>query len=136
VGGFLHTEVVPLLWGNERPVLYLGDLDHQGGQIEANTRRVLEREAGARPWVRIAITQAQVDERGLTPILKTDTRYRPARTHEAWETEALGQSTVITLVREAFDSLLPEPLADVRVREQAEQEDALERLEWEDGGGS
>jgi hypothetical protein len=32
--------------------------------------------------------------------------------------------------------LLPEPLADVRVREQAEQEDALERLEWEDGGGS
>lgn len=40
VGGFLHTDVAPLLNGNERVVLYVGDLDWQGGQIEANTRRV------------------------------------------------------------------------------------------------
>src|SRR4029453_18457940 len=45
VGGFLHTNVVPLLRDAERPVLYVGDFDPQGADIEANTRRVLIREA-------------------------------------------------------------------------------------------
>jgi hypothetical protein len=38
VGGFLHTDVAPLLQQGAR-VLYLGDFDLCGGQIEANTRR-------------------------------------------------------------------------------------------------
>ena len=42
--------VVPVLEGNERRVLYIGDLDHQGAQIEENTRRVLVHEAGERLW--------------------------------------------------------------------------------------
>jgi hypothetical protein len=43
-GGFLHTNVVPVLIGNGegRPVLYIGDLDQRGERIEANTRRVLK----------------------------------------------------------------------------------------------
>ena len=41
VGGFLRTKVAPVLIGNERRVLYVGDADLQGNQIEANTRRVL-----------------------------------------------------------------------------------------------
>jgi hypothetical protein len=40
VGGFLHTDVAPLLYPSAR-VLYLGDYDLSGGHIEANTRRVL-----------------------------------------------------------------------------------------------
>jgi hypothetical protein len=60
---------------------------------------------------------------------KTDRRYRVATEREAWETEALGQSTVTALVRESLDSLLPEPLADVHVREEAEQEDAVAYLD-------
>jgi hypothetical protein len=41
VGGFLRTDVAPALVPGQR-VLYLGDFDWQGGQIEANTRKVLE----------------------------------------------------------------------------------------------
>ena len=41
VGGFLVTEIAPLL-DEERPVLYLGDHDWQGHQIEAATGRRLE----------------------------------------------------------------------------------------------
>jgi hypothetical protein len=42
------------------------------------------------------------------------------RQHEAWGAEALGQSTIVRLVRNALDGLLPEPLSDVLGRE-AEQ---------------
>ncbi len=59
VGGFLHTNVVPILRGGERRVLYIGDLDLAGDMIEANTQRVLVREAGAREWRRIALTAGQ-----------------------------------------------------------------------------
>lgn len=131
VGGFLHTDVAPILSGNNRPVLYLGDLDHQGGQIEANTSDVLERSTGDRPWTRIAITAEQVD-RGLEPILKKDNRYRPPLENEAWETEALGQRTVTALVRDALDRLLPQPLALVQERERLEREATRQRLR--DGG--
>lgn len=34
VGGFLHTNIAPLLIGNERRVLYVGDLDLAGRDIE------------------------------------------------------------------------------------------------------
>ena len=59
VGGFLYTDVAPALSVGQR-VLYLGDQDWQGGQIEANTRRVLEREVGGELlWERLAITEEQ-----------------------------------------------------------------------------
>jgi hypothetical protein len=44
------------------------------------------------------------------------------RYHDAVETEALGQSIIVGLVRDHLDSLLPEPLDDVRVREQEQRE--------------
>ena len=41
-GGFLHTEVAPLITeSGARRVLYLGDLDLSGGHIDENTRKVL-----------------------------------------------------------------------------------------------
>jgi hypothetical protein len=123
VGGFLHTEIVPLLRGNDRVVLYLGDWDHQGHQIEANTRRVLEQETGRGiGWTRAAITQEQIAERELAPTWKIDNRYDPPLDHEAWEAEALGQGTIQQLVRDALDRLLPEPLEDVLEREEAQRE--------------
>lgn len=135
-GGFLRTEIAPELDGNDRPVLYLGDLDHQGAQIEANTRDVLERETGREiPWTRVAITEDQLGElreRGLEATVKEDGRYRddsPDRVSEAWETEALGQSTIVELVREALDELLPEPLDDVLEREARERDEWLTRIE-------
>jgi hypothetical protein len=44
-GGFLHTDIAPILKPGDR-VRYAGDWDWQGGQIEDNTRRVLERLVG------------------------------------------------------------------------------------------
>jgi hypothetical protein len=120
VGGFLHTNVVPHLAGNERPVLYVGDRDLAGASIEKNTRRVLLREAGDRDWLRVALTAEQVDAHDLPIVEKTDRRFRPERVHEAVEVEALGQGVVTAIIRDALDRLLPEPLDRVQARE-AEQ---------------
>jgi hypothetical protein len=125
--GFLHTEIIPLLEAGPRRILYLGDFDWQGGQIEQNTQRVLA-DAHDGVWERIALTQAQVDQYTLPVIQKTDHRYRPPRVHDAVETEALSQAVIVGLVRAALDALLPEPLAAVQVREEEQREDALQRL--------
>jgi hypothetical protein len=127
VGGFLHTNVVPLLEGNERRVLYVGDLDLAGDDIEANTRRVLVQAAGEREWKRVALTAGQAH--GLPRVEKTDRRFRPPRVHEAVEVEALGQGVVTAIIRAEFDALLPEPLADVLVREEDERDEARAILE-------
>ena len=129
VGGFLHTDLVPLLAGAERPVIYLGDLDLQGEQIEDNTRSVIEEELGRTvEWERIAITMDQVEEHSLTALDKADHRYRPAKTYEAWECEALGQREIIDLVTAALDRLLPEPLTDVLEREEDQRAELEEML--------
>jgi hypothetical protein len=117
VGGFLHTNIAPRLRGNQRPVLYVGDLDLSGAQIEANTRRVLVQATGERDWRRIALTDEQVRDRSLPTVMKTDKRYRPPRQHEAIEVEALGQAEGLGIVRAALDAMLPEALDDVQVRE-------------------
>lgn len=131
VGGFLHTNIAPLLRNGDedRPVLYAGDLDNSGGQIEANTKRELEKAIGfSLNWTRVALTQAQVSQYGLIPIRKIDNRYKPPQAHDAVEVEALGQTVVTGIIRAALDALLPVPLADVRVREAAEREAAKKLL--------
>jgi hypothetical protein len=56
-------------------------------------------------------------------------RFRPARTHEAVEVEALGQGVVTAIIRAALDSLLPESLRDVQVREAEQREQERRRLD-------
>ena len=61
---------------------------------------------------------------GAHPRWKEDKRRKkdsPGRWYEAWEAESLGQGTIVRLVREALDDVLPEPLADVLERERVEQ---------------
>jgi hypothetical protein len=116
-GGFLRTEIAPLLRPGD-PVIYLGDLDLSGGQIEDNTRRVLEREIGGNLlWERLALTQEQVREYDLPVIIKRDRRYKDGRPHEAVETEAISQRVLINILRARLDQLLPEPLTRVQERE-------------------
>jgi hypothetical protein len=67
------------------------------------------------------------------PIVKADRRYRPARQHQAVETEALTQGVVVGLVRAALDELLPQPLTDVQERE-AEQRQRLAEILAQLGG--
>jgi len=78
-GGFLHTVIAPLLEnGDAAPrILYLGDYDLCGNQIEDNTRRVLEQEIGEQlDWKRIALTAEQVAQYELPTIEKRDRRYK------------------------------------------------------------
>lgn len=118
-GGFLRTDIGPRLQANDR-VLYLGDLD-LAGQIETNTRRVLEREAdGTLRWERLALTARQVAEHNLPTIVKRDRRYNDEHPHEAVETEALSQTVLVDILRRRLNALLPEPLS--RVQERAERQ--------------
>ena len=75
VGGFLHTEVAPLVEGRRR-VFYLGDLDLSGAHIEENTRGVLSR-YGELEWEKVAITDVQVRERDFPVKSKLDYRFKP-----------------------------------------------------------
>jgi hypothetical protein len=126
-GGFLHTEVAPLL--GKRRVLYLGDLDLAGNQIEANTRRVLARYDADLAWERLALTGAQADQYDLRrlAITKRDKRYADGHPHLAIETEALSQPVLVGILTSRLDDLLPEPLEAVLDRETAERE-PLRRL--------
>jgi len=127
VGGFLRTDIAPQLQPGDR-VGYLGDLDLSGGQIETNTRRVLEREIGGElQWERVALTQEQVREYDLPRIVKRDRRYRDGHPHEAVETEAIGQRVLTEILRAWLVALLPESLDRVQERE-AHQRRQIERL--------
>ena len=113
-GGFLRTEIAPVLRPGDR-VIYLGDLDLSGGQIEGNAQRVLEREIdGALVWERLALTETQVREHNLPVIIKHDRRYKDNRPHEAVETEAISQRVLIDILRARLGRLLPEPLVRVQ----------------------
>jgi hypothetical protein len=132
VGGFLHTEVGPLIadapgWGDQR-VLYFGDRDLSGGHIEENTREVL---LGYAPleWTRLAITDVQVRAHDLTAIDKPDHRYKPVRTFPAYETESLSQREIQRILTEHLDAMLPEPLAVVKAREAEQRVQVREALD-------
>jgi hypothetical protein len=120
-GGFLRTVIAPMLRPGDR-VIYLGDHDLSGNQIEANTRRVLEREIGGELlWERLALTAEQVREYDLPVIIKRDRRYKDGRPHEAVETEAISQRVLIDILRARLDELLPEPLDRVQEREERQR---------------
>jgi hypothetical protein len=122
VGGFLHTKVAPRLKPGDC-VGYLGDHDLAGDDIEANTRRVLEKKIGGElNWERLALTQEQVDRYRLETIIKTNKRFKgDGGQHEAVETEALSQALIVEIVRDWLDTLLPQPLDRVHVRERRER---------------
>jgi hypothetical protein len=112
-------------------VLYLGNFDWQGGQIEKPTRRRLEEHVGELEWERLTLTEVQVRDHDLArlAIRKEDRRYRrdsPHRFHDAVETEALSQSIIVGILRDRLDELLAEPLEDVLEREQQGRDELLE----------
>jgi hypothetical protein len=131
-GGFIVNEIAPLLMG-KRKVLYVGDHELRGpaDQIEANTKRYIERHTGRTfgpdEWTKIALTEQQVKASARLrrlAIAKLDKRYKPPKPYEAVECEALGQGVLVRLIRKHLDSLLPEPLDVVRERERVQRERA------------
>jgi hypothetical protein len=132
--GFLRTKVAPYL-SKDESVLYIGDADLAGNDIEDNTRRVLEHATGRTftkdTWERLMLTAAQcrqLERRGVEPIQKTDHRFKDGRPHEAFEVEALGQSFVAQIVRDRLEQLAPEPLAAVQEREAEQRAEVLKVL--------
>jgi hypothetical protein len=122
--GFLVTKAAPLLKDPRTRVLYLGDRDLCGNDIEAHTRDVLERHAGRAfdedTWERLLLTEAQARDlrrRGVKPVRKTDHRFRDGRPHDAFEAEALGQRVLTDIVRGRLVELAPAPLDRVLARE-------------------
>ena len=86
-GGFTVTDIVPKL-RKKRRVLYVGDHELRGpaDQIEANTRRYIEKHANRvfsdRDWTKIALTENQLNASPRLQrlaITKLDKRYKPAR---------------------------------------------------------
>jgi hypothetical protein len=127
-GGFLHTEIAPILEAGQR-ILYLGDFDLAGNDIERNTRHVLEREAGRLQWERLALIREQVNRYNLPSITKHDRRFKgEGGVHQAVETEALSQRIIIEIVRSRLDALLPEPLESIQERAARERAAISRRL--------
>jgi hypothetical protein len=115
--GFLHTKVAPRVHARTR-VLYLGDYDLAGNDIEANSRRVLEEVVDCElDWRRVALTRQQVDLYNLPIIQKTDRRFNDGGVHDAVETEALSQALIVQILHDELESMLPEPLETVLERE-------------------
>jgi hypothetical protein len=103
--GFLRTRLAPLLKENQRAVLYLGDYDRSGFDIERNTLKVLQDEAEREiEWTRIGLTETQIEAKGIDPILKFDGRDK--KWAKAWECEALGQSGILQLVKKTLQRCL------------------------------
>ena len=137
VGGFLHTDVARYLKPGA-DVGYLGDLDLAGGDIEANTRRVLEEIVGGKlNWKRLALTREQVTQYRLPSITKTDGRFKNGGgVHEAVETEALSQTLIVDIVREWLDGRLPQSLDRVHVRERQQRARLRRLIEPDTGRGA
>ncbi len=133
--GFLSSTGLPALRVDQR-VLYLGDLDYSGGQIEEHTKSVLAERiplsrAGARVlllrnWERLMLTDEQVERERLPVISKYDRRTKSY--HDAVETEALGQKFIVDAVRTRLDELMPEPIADVLERQERQRAEVAARL--------
>jgi len=76
------------------------------------------------------LTEDQITDLAVEPIWRVDGRDRRGRWGRwAWELETLGQGGLIRLARDVIEGQLPEPLASVLERQEAEREELRERLE-------
>jgi hypothetical protein len=129
-GGFLRTDVGPMLYWTGR-VLYLGDADKGGADIENHTKEVFAEEfkffwRHITAWERLAITEEQIKKYKLPIIMKRDAR--TGKRYPAVECEALRQVVINRIVRQRLDELLPVPLKVVRVQELAQRKRLVRKL--------
>jgi hypothetical protein len=125
--GFLRTKLAEAFDSqpNEQTVsvLYCGDLDPQGEDIEENNRRVLT-ECVTLPfdWERLMLSPEQVKEHSLEFIWKKDGRKKKGGKYKAWECEALSQKLIVALLRSQLEEmLLPKTLDSIAEREADER---------------
>ncbi len=126
--GWLRTDVARQLRGSPVAVAYLGDADKAGGDIEANSQRVLDDVLDIKDWDRVALTWDQVEGLGLPTVPRTDKRN--GVTYEVCEIEALPQRALSDEVEAFIAGWLPEgvDLDDVHVREEAQRAEIRRHL--------
>ena len=123
----LFNDVAHYVHGGSEVVLYVGDHDKAGYDIEASARERLEEFTGrALKWERVALTAEQVEANGLPLIPRTDGR--DGLTRLVAECEAMPQAQLMALVRDALADLLPEPLDRVHERERIERASVRRQL--------
>jgi hypothetical protein len=110
----LVNEVCPWIEAGSTDVVYVGDHDKAGYDIEASAHDRLEGFSDTLlKWERVALTAELVEAYGLPLVPRTDQRNR--RTYEVAECEAMPQAALMGLVRDALTDRLPQPLEHVRV---------------------
>jgi hypothetical protein len=126
-GAYLVNDVRPYVERGHTEVLYVGDWDKAGADIEASARDRLEHHAGrALTWTRLALTGEQVAAHDLPRIERYDGRDR--QTREVCECEAMPQAILLDLVETAVRDRLPAPLDRVQEREARERRAVRRRL--------
>jgi hypothetical protein len=126
-GAYLANDVRPYVERGHTEVLYVGDYDKAGADIEGSARQRLERHTGRTlTWTRLALTGEQVAEHNLPRIARYD--HRDRQTREVCECEAMPQAILLALVETAVRDRLPAPLDHVHVREVRERRTVRRRL--------
>jgi hypothetical protein len=127
-GGFLANEVAELL-GPKTPVLYLGDWDKAGGDIEASAERRLSRFAPDwnGTWERLAVTDPQALQLQALWITKTDQRNH--RQYQTLEAEALGPVELRRILDDALDAMLPTSLRQIEAKEKRQRQAIRRKLQ-------
>jgi hypothetical protein len=107
----------------DTPVAYLGDGNPAGTSIEASVRTKLSqyqpRWEGS--WTALAVTSSDMRRYRRFLKTKTDTRFRPHRTFQSLEAEALGTTELRRRLSEWFWGMLPEGFTWEAHRAEAER---------------
>jgi hypothetical protein len=119
VNAFLRTKLKDRM--RSQRVLYFGDYNRAGTQIEDNTRRILTAELGELEWERLALTEKQVKRYHLPVKGVIDRRRRNNQHGESVECEAMRQTRIVGILRDKLDALLPVSLERIQKKEERER---------------
>jgi hypothetical protein len=122
---FLRNDVAWRI-SSRNPVIYFGDKDDDGSNIEGNTRSILQELVGPLEWDRLALTKDQVEKYDLPVIRKFDKRDK--KFHDGVETEALSQAVIVSILRAWLQKRLPQPLDVLEQRERRQRAEIRRRL--------
>lgn len=118
------------LYGRQPVILYIGDYDAAGFEIERALEESFNGYFGEPvPFQRIGITEQQIEERGLPRKPRKLTEKRRPEIRYAVEAEAMAAQDLQQLLRQALDDLLPADALDSAKAADAAGRNALREIE-------
>ena len=119
-------------WDRYTVVLYVGDLDPSGADMDRDIAERLEELAtGGVEVRRLALTRAQVEEHDLPPNPTKLTDSRAANWihgRDSWELDALPAPVLAGLVRDALADLIPDDFDERRDEDRATRRQLARRM--------